>query len=604
MVKTLNPQSIRGESIEEVDSYIGTLEGSQPLAKLPKPFKQRFTHCWRLPVVFSDQPRNLLVLIDSDFPFSLPRIAVENSPPLLDWPHLERHGLLCVLPDMASSAYRQARQVVQSVLADACSLIEHNIHGDTEQELRDEFLSYWNFACADNARSCVSIANPVGPSREIAVWKGKRLWYFADSHDDLHKWLDNRLGPSDERQYETEPAWLIWRNEPWLPSEYPKTAADLLTILSDEGAAFPRERIVEDAVDGISVLVGAPTDNGVCFAALIHRPPGRSRLGPTRRGADYQTKGFRRGRVPRDVQLKRAFSAGAAVQKCDVSRADSAWIHGRDQDARHELLKGRRVAVVGCGSLGSEVVTMISKAGVGSITIVDGELLAWANIGRHSLGASSVWLNKAEAMKSMLAKTLPHVRVDAVGSRLGLQDKALVEKIMSADIIVSATGSWSAASLLNVQWLDTANAPDMIVTWMEAHALAAHSVHLSKLHASGCLQCGYNATGTPRLEVTEWQNDPTLKVPACGGVFMPYGPIGLSQSAALAAEDCVELLYGLERNDNHRVWVGRRTQLQEVGGRYTDNWVAEMGDPGSGGLMYSRRWGADAQCNACGGRVS
>ncbi|MCH8247965.1 MAG: ThiF family adenylyltransferase [Proteobacteria bacterium] len=267
------------------------------------------------------------------------------------------------------------------------------------------------------------------------------------------------------------------------------------------------------------------------------------------------------------------------------------------------MLKDKRVAVVGCGSLGSEFVAMIAKAGVGNITIVDGESLAWANIGRHSLGASSVRLNKAVAMKSMLAATLPHVRVDAVDSRLGLQDEALVENIMSADIIVSATGSWSTASLLNAQWLVAGHAPDMIVTWMEAHAIAAHSVHLSKRHPSGCLQCGYSSTGTPRLEVTEWENDPTLRVPACGGVFMPYGPIGLSQSATLAAEDCVELLCGVEHSDNHRIWVGRRIQLEEAGGRFTDRWVAEMGDPDLGGLMCSRRWEADAGCDACGGSV-
>lgn len=603
MAKPLNPQTVRGESIEEIDNYIGTLEGSQPLIRLPKAFERRFTHGWCLPVVFSDQSRDLMVLIDGDFPFSLPRIAVANSPALLDWPHLERHGLLCVMPDMASSAHRQARQVVQRVLADACALIEHNVHGDTEQELRDEFLSYWSFACADNARTCVSIVNPTGPSREIAVWKGKAVWYFADSDADLHRWLDNRFGPSDKREYEIESAWLVWRKEPWLPSEYPKTAADLLNILADEGAACPLERIVDDAVDGATVLVGAPTDNGVCFAALIHKPPGRSRLGPTRRGAEYQTKGYRPGHVPKEVQLTRAFSAGATVQRCDVSRADFAWIHGRDQDARHGLLKGKRVAVVGCGSLGSHIVAMIAKAGVGNITIVDGESLAWANIGRHSLGASSVWLNKAVAMKSMLAETLPHVRVDAVDSRLGLKDDALLEKIMSADIFVSATGSWSTASLLNAQWLKTADAPDMIVTWMEAHAIAAHSVHLSKSGPTGCLQCGFTATGTPRIEVTEWKNDPTLRVPACGGVFMPYGPIGLSQSAILATEDCVDLLCEVEHRDNHRVWVGRRTQLQEAGGHFTNNWVAEMGDPGPGGLTCSRQWEADPQCEACGGSV-
>ena len=600
MASRLCLESLRSKSIEDIGKFIGTLEGGQPLDQLPKAFARRFTHAWRIPVVFSDRSRDLLVLIDGDFPFSLPRIAVAEGPSLLDWPHLERHGLLCVVPGMASSSPYHLVEVLQSLLADACELIEHNIHGDTAQEFRDEFLSYWSYACDDKARLCISIVEPVGPSRAIAVWKGNSAWYFADTHGELIRWLEKRIGPSDKRPYETGSAWLVWRSEPWLPSEYPTSSVDLLQIMATEHETISVNQLVDDAVDGAAVLIGAPTDHGVCFAAVIHKPPGRSSMGPGRQGAKHQTKGFRPSKVPDDVLIKRAFSAGASIQKSDVSRADSAWIHGRDQDEHHDVLKLKRVAVVGCGSLGSEIVTLLAKAGVGNLTIVDGGSLEWANIGRHSLGAAHVSMNKATAMKALLAETLPHTNVDAVGTPLGFHDKTLIEKLMSADVLVSATGSWSAASLSNALWIDTGIASDMIVAWMEAHAIAAHSVHLSNNPAHACLQCGYSATGAPLLPVTQWADDPTLKVPACGGVFMPYGPVGLSRAAALAVEQCIELLMGQKRDNNHRIWVGEKKHLQDAGGEWSAAWLAEMGDPGNGGCLISRRWPAQETCDACG----
>lgn len=600
MASRLDLESLRHKSIDDIGNFIGRLDGGQALDRLPKAFARRFTHAWRLPVAFSDQPRDLLVLLDGNFPFSLPRIALENAPSLLDWPHLERHGLLCVMPGMASSSPHHSVDVLRRVLADACELIEHNIHGDTAQELRDEFLSYWSYACDDKSRACVSIVSPHGPNRAIAVWKGQRAWYFADTDQELCVWLKARFGTPAKRPYETHPARLIWRSTPWLPSEYPNTGADLLQLLASDPEDILLSWLTDAAVDGAAVLVGAPTDFGACFAAVIHQPPGRARMGPTRRGAKHQSQGFRPDKVPEDVLIKRAFSAAASIQKCEVSRADSAYIHGRDQDEQHATLKQKRVAVVGCGSLGSDIVMLLAKAGVGHFTIVDGELLEWANIGRHSLGAAHVRMNKAAGMKALLAETLPHIKVDPVESAFDFKDTALLEKLMAADLLVSTTGIWSAASLLNARWLDSDGAPDMIVTWMEAYALAAHSVHLTNDAACGCLQCGYSATGVPQLAVTQWADDPIRQVPACGGVFMPYGAVGVSRAASMAAEQCIDTLTGEVGDANHRVWLGELRYLLAAGGEWSENWVTEVGHPGEGGYLVRRRWGINGECAACG----
>ncbi len=599
MPERLDIEGVRSKSIEEVSQFIAGLRGSEPLNQLPPAFTSRFSHAWRVPVDFGDKTYNLLVFVDADFPYSLPRVAVANGPGPLEWPHLERDGLLCVASNIAAGSHREPRLVVRHILAAACELIQHNLQGGTEQDLQDEFLSYWSYACEPNAPSCVSIVPPNGPSREIVVSKLEAGWYFAEDGDALNAWLNNRFGAN--KAFKMEPAWLIWRERPWLPAEYPSTAADLLAIVKASLDAVAMDRLAAKSKDGIAVLVGASTDSAVCFAVLAHAPPSRTRPGPARRGGDPVAKGFRAGQVPKDVQLVRTFSPGARINKREVSRADAAWIHGRGQDQQQKALHDSHTVVVGSGALGSEIVTLLAKSGVGRFTIVDGETLEWANIGRHSLGASSVGMNKARAMACFIHETLPHVRVVNKGNAFTFKDKALIRSVMDGDLIVSATGAWSTAALLNALWIEESKPPHIIVTWMEAHAVASHSVHFSSGSTTGCLRCGFSKTGTPQLQVTTWSADPTRRVPACGGVFVPYGPIGLSQAASLAAEHVVDVLSGGGPEENHRIWVGRRERLLSAGGRWSEQWLSEMGDPGAGGFQAERRWGKHADCPECGG---
>jgi tRNA A37 threonylcarbamoyladenosine dehydratase len=51
--------------------------------------------------------------------------------------------------------------------------------------------------------------------------------------------------------------------------------------------------------------------------------------------------------------------------------------------------------LIGCGSLGGYVAHLLSRAGVGRLTLTDNDCLGWENLGRHILGASSIGRWKA-----------------------------------------------------------------------------------------------------------------------------------------------------------------------------------------------------------------
>src|SRR6056297_2026733 len=127
MPSRLSVEAVRDQNFRDLDAYLRGLDNACRLEDVPADFATRFTDAWRVPVGFSDATRNLLVLVDDDFPFSLPRIAVEAGPALFEWPHLEKDGVLCVVPNLTSCSYQDAVAVAKNVLASACELIAQNV---------------------------------------------------------------------------------------------------------------------------------------------------------------------------------------------------------------------------------------------------------------------------------------------------------------------------------------------------------------------------------------------------------------------------------------------------------------------------------------------
>ena len=75
---------------------------------------------------------------------------------------------------------------------------------------------------------------------------------------------------------------------------------------------------------------------------------------------------------------------------------------------------GLSVAVVGAGALGTRLLLGLARLPISCITIIDGDLVESANLGRQPLyQASDIGLRKAEAAAARLRTMQPHLDVDA-----------------------------------------------------------------------------------------------------------------------------------------------------------------------------------------------
>ena len=78
----------------------------------------------------------------------------------------------------------------------------------------------------------------------------------------------------------------------------------------------------------------------------------------------------------------------------------------------HNRLKAGRVAVAGLGGLGSHIAVMLARIGVGSMLLVDFDVIEPSNLNRQHYMLSHLGLPKTQALKNQLSDINPFIQVE------------------------------------------------------------------------------------------------------------------------------------------------------------------------------------------------
>lgn len=539
---------------------------------------------WRMPVEFSDGVRRIDLLLPAGFPWQPPRVALIDRPPFLSWPHIEHDGVLCLAPDMLDVDPYDPAGVVTYMLGDAAKLIDRLIAGELITDFQDEFLSYWDHAADEGGPHFVSLLTAEPPTREVRVWRGKKFYILAETDAELERWLVNRFGKKPDG-FKTDTAALLWLEAPPIPSDYPRSGQDLRRLAAaagdDPGALLAK--FVCRRPDRIIAALGFTTANGPALAGVIVPEPSAPRYG----ARDPLFKGFRPGTIPDSLLLARYLGNTNLIRR-SIERADPDWIHGRGQDSRTAQLREKTVAVIGCGSVGAAIAVTLAQAGVGRLALIDFDILKWSNIGRHVLGATYVGQPKSKALAEKLRSDFPHLYVTDFVCDADTAVRRHADVLASCDLVVSATGSWTADSRLDAWQETTARCVPIVYGWLEAHACAGHALLIGD--AEGSLRHGFDRTGLPHFQVTVWPNGtPLRREPACGAAYQPYGSMELGFINSLIAELALDALLGATE-PTHRIWVGPRKRLVQIGGGWSAVWREDSSFREEGGFILERPW--------------
>lgn len=199
------------------------------------------------------------------------------------------------------------------------------------------------------------------------------------------------------------------------------------------------------------------------------------------------------------------------------------------------MLQNNRILLIGCGTLGSNLLPMLIKSGAGfsqPLTIVDSDKYGEENFSRHYLGLPSVGKNKAEEMKDAMLSQCRGMNggvsdLKIVAITKNFEDAFGEDNELPYDIILDTTGNEAFSNYLGRRLCKMQKMPLYICGYIygRSHAVCTSVIKDTQKACLKCIDDFAKETLLPKLPDDEYIVD------SCNSVYIPF-PITASISAA------------------------------------------------------------------------
>lgn len=113
---------------------------------------------------------------------------------------------------------------------------------------------------------------------------------------------------------------------------------------------------------------------------------------------------------------------------------------------RNGVVAGKRVAIVGCGSMGSKVAASLARAGVTKFLLIDGDVMKPGNVERNDLDWNAIGAHKVDGVAKRLRAIRPDVDIECWVGRFGSQYSTgnvltCLKQLAECDLIIEGTAS-------------------------------------------------------------------------------------------------------------------------------------------------------------------
>ncbi len=210
-------------------------------------------------------------------------------------------------------------------------------------------------------------------------------------------------------------------------------------------------------------------------------------------------------------------------------------------------LAAAHVAIVGCGATGAAVASLLARAGVGTLTLIDRDYVEWSNLQRQVLfeeADAAQCLPKAVAAQRRIAAFNRHSHIHAQVE--DLVPGNIHALLAAAHLVLDATDNYETRYLLNDYAVEQ-NKP-----WIYAGAVGAYAVTMNILPGeTACLTCLFPDAPTGVVETCD-----------TAGILNP----AVNFAASIEAAEAMKFLVGA-RNSMRRtllaydLWRNERSEL-------------------------------------------
>ncbi|MBF8700291.1 ThiF family adenylyltransferase [Pseudomonas putida] len=471
---------------------------------------------------FGDVP--CMALIDRSFQtFPLVRLTPvpERLRPIA--PHVGADGFLCYIADATAvvdifdpigqtlAAFEQAARVLDQIMA-----------GERVDDLAEEFFAFW-----PGEPLYVDVSSrQTGEGKLLQI--GKDCAISDDPERTLAK-LKHRPGDLRELDVIVDRVTTKAVPRPTPDAWPPKTVRELLDWQGQLDDACRRK---------IEARIAKAYRKGAEFAIVVVDSP----------SMPYGFATFNLQKNPRGSSRDQRLPIyDLSIDRLRLVRIDDAYVVQRNIPGQ-ATLAGKRIAIVGCGTIGGYLAEMLAKAGAGSqggeLMLVDNQRLEPGNLGRHRLGTDKSFLPKATSMADEIKRVMPASNVRAI------THDAREVNLEGFDLLIDATGEQSLS-----QWLASYHSQitPLLHVWIEGAGIAVRS--FIGIHASeGCYRCLCDYEKRGDFHAVEGGVEPLFAGQGCEGPYVPFSASVSMQAAALGFDAAMAWVGG-------KRWPGLSTRV-------------------------------------------
>jgi len=191
-----------------------------------------------------------------------------------------------------------------------------------------------------------------------------------------------------------------------------------------------------------------------------------------------------------------------------------------------QLLRDSRVALIGCGALGTAHAEALARAGVGRLRIIDRDFVEASNLQRQTMFTER---DAADRLPKAIAAA-NHIReinseIQPEPEILDVNHTNIELLIKDCDVVMDGTDNFATRYLINDACVKLG------ISWIYGAAVGSYGVTMTiRPHQSACLRCIFE------------EAPPAASAPTCdtAGVIMPI----ISIVAAVQVSEALKLLTG------------------------------------------------------------
>lgn len=513
---------------------------------------------------------------DDYFPLHKPMYFLKPYNAFGFLPHIEKDGYICYVSDEGLVINQNnINNIIRDSYERVIATLEEGITGKNKTDFINEFEAYWrsNSYYSGSIKSIISL-DPYIKQIIIVYIKDYSVVIAGDNKEKVINYSQKLLGDVKDEQ-------IKYSNGIYIPLRkgtriYPPSYNNFWSVKQIRRKIFnnlsssnktrlekkvKNKRVTRDSLEYIILNIPQPNGNsafvGINYTNFIAKRSDKGKYNKDFAHPLYKT------------------DARCEINLFTIERHDSGYIVPRGGGSKE--INKRKVALIGCGSVGSQIAFQLAKVGISDLLFIDKEKLDIENIYRHSLGIDKIYnpefksqpenfdyqlkLSKVLGLKNELESKLPYLNIDYSSDPI---EKIINESKINFgkyDLVIVALGNPTIELYLNQYFHEKYDNVPVIYTWLEPYGIGGHALLTNNNGKTGCLKCLFNSDIYNRSSFSKKDQFFAKSISGCGSLFTEYSNLDSQQTAITATRLAIDVLTGKEKDNPIISWKGDKRKF-------------------------------------------